>query len=61
MRWVGHAARKGGKRNAYRILVWKLKRKRLLERPRRRCVDNIEMKVREIVWGGMDWIDFGLS
>jgi hypothetical protein len=41
------------KRNAYRILV----RKRPLGGPRRRWVDNIKMDLREIGWGGMDWID----
>jgi hypothetical protein len=30
---------------------------RLLGRPRHRWVDNIKMDVREIGWGGMDWID----
>jgi hypothetical protein len=43
----------GEKRNAYRILVGK----RPLGRPRRRWVDNIKMYLREIGWGGMDWID----
>jgi hypothetical protein len=28
-----------------------------LGRPRRRWVDNIKMNLREIGWGGMDWID----
>jgi hypothetical protein len=31
--------------------------KRPLARPRRRWVDNIKMDLREIRWGGMDWID----
>jgi hypothetical protein len=26
-------------------------------RPRRRWVDNIKMDLREVGWGGMDWID----
>jgi hypothetical protein len=26
-------------------------------RPRRRCVDNIKMDLREIGWGSMDWIN----
>jgi hypothetical protein len=47
----------GGKRNAYRILVGKPEGKRQLRRPRHRCVDNIKMDLREIGWGGMDWID----
>jgi hypothetical protein len=45
------------KRNAYRILMGKLERKRLLGRPRYRWEDNIRMDLREIGWCGMDWID----
>jgi hypothetical protein len=33
----------GAKRNAYMILVGKPEGKRPLERPRRRCVDNIKI------------------
>jgi hypothetical protein len=33
MRWVGHAARMGEKRNAYRLLVGKPEGKRPLGRP----------------------------
>jgi hypothetical protein len=47
----------GEKRDAYRILVGKPEGKRPLERPRRRWEDNIRMDLREIGWGGMDWID----
>jgi hypothetical protein len=36
MRWVGHVARMGEKRNAYRLLVGKPEGKRPLGRPRRR-------------------------
>jgi hypothetical protein len=43
MRWVGHIARIGEKRNAYRLLVGKPEGKRPLGRPRRRWVDNIRM------------------
>jgi hypothetical protein len=59
MRWAGHVARMGMKRNVYRILVGKLEGKRLLERPRcvRRWVDNIKMDLRKLRWVGMDWID----
>jgi hypothetical protein len=45
------------KGNAYRILVRKPEGKRLLRRPRRRWLDNIEMYLRGIGLGGMDWID----
>jgi hypothetical protein len=47
----------GEKRNAYRILVGKPGGKRPLGRPRRRWENNIRMDLREIGWGGMDWID----
>jgi hypothetical protein len=57
MRWAGHVARMGLKRNAYRILVRKPKGKRPLGRPRRRWVDNIKMDLRETGWDGVDWID----
>jgi hypothetical protein len=57
MRWAGHEARIGEKRNAYRIFVGQLEGKRPLGRPRRRWVDNIKMDLREIGWDGMDWID----
>jgi hypothetical protein len=45
----------GEKRNAYMILVGKPEGKRPLGRPRRRW--DIRMDLREIAWGGMDWID----
>jgi hypothetical protein len=47
----------GEKRNAYRILVGKPDGKRPLGRPRSRWEDNIITDLREIEWGGMDWID----
>jgi hypothetical protein len=37
--------------------VGKPEGKRPLQRARRRWVDNIKMDIREIGWGGMDWID----
>jgi hypothetical protein len=57
MRWAGHVARMGEKRNVYRILVGKPEGKRPLGRPRRRWEENIRMDLREIEWGGMDWIE----
>jgi hypothetical protein len=59
MRWLGHLARMGEKRTAYRILVGKPEGKRPLGRLRRRWDDNIKMNLREIGWGGMDLIDLG--
>jgi hypothetical protein len=54
MRWAGHVARIGEKRNAYGILVGKPEGKRSLGRPRRSWVGNIKMDLREIGWDGMD-------
>jgi hypothetical protein len=56
IRWAGHVARMGAKRNAYRILVGNPEGKRPLRRPRRRWVDNIKIDLGEIGWGGGDWI-----
>jgi hypothetical protein len=57
MRWAGHVARMGDKRNAYGILVGNPEGNRLLGRPRRRWVDSIKMELRGIGWDGIDWID----
>jgi hypothetical protein len=46
-----------GKRNTYRCLVGKPERKKPLGRPGRSWEDNIKMDLREIGWGGMDWIN----
>jgi hypothetical protein len=56
MRWAGHVARRGGKRNEYRLLVGKPEGKMPLARPRCRWVDNIKMDLLEMGWGGVDWI-----
>jgi hypothetical protein len=37
--------------------VGKPEGKRPLGRQRRRWVDDIKMDIREIGWGGMDWIE----
>jgi hypothetical protein len=57
MRWAGHVARIGEKRNAYGLLVGKPEGKRPLARRRRRWVDNIKMELVEVGWGDVDWID----
>jgi hypothetical protein len=54
MRWAGHVARMGEKRNACRLLVGKPEGKRPLGRPRRRWAGNIKMELLEIGWGGVD-------
>jgi hypothetical protein len=56
MRWAGHVARMGEKRNVYRLLVGKSERKRLLGRPRRRWIDNIEIYLLEIGLSVVVWI-----
>ena len=56
MRWVGHAARIGEERGAYRVLVGKPERKRPPGRPRCRWVDNIRMDLQEVGCGYVDWI-----
>jgi hypothetical protein len=56
MRWAGHVARMGEKRNAYRLLVGKPEGKRPLGRRRCRWVDNIRMYLGEVEWGDVDWI-----
>jgi hypothetical protein len=45
------------KRNAYRIFVGKPEGKRPPGRLRRMWEDNIKMDLREIGWGGIDWIN----
>jgi hypothetical protein len=47
----------GERRGAYRALVGKPEGRRPLGRPRRRWEDNIKMDLREIGWGGKDWIN----
>jgi hypothetical protein len=56
MRWAGHVARMGEKRNAYRLLVRKSEGRRPLGRPRRRWLDNIRMDLVEMGWGDVDWM-----
>jgi hypothetical protein len=46
----------GEGRNVYRVLVGKPEGKRPLERPRRRWEVGIKMDLREIGWGGVEWI-----
>jgi hypothetical protein len=56
MRWAGHVARMGEKRNVYRLLVRKREGKRPLEGPRCRWIDNIKMDLLEIGLSVVDWI-----
>jgi hypothetical protein len=56
IRWMGHVARMGEKRNVYRLLVGKPEGKRPLGRLRRKWIDNIKMDLLEIVLNVVDWI-----
>jgi hypothetical protein len=56
MRWAGHLAHMGEKRNAYRLLVGNPEGKRPLRRPRRRWVDNIKMDLGEVGRRDVGWI-----
>jgi hypothetical protein len=48
MRWAGHLAGMGEKRNAYRLLVGMPEGKIPLGRPRRRWVDNIRIDLGQV-------------
>ena len=52
MRWAGHVARMGERRDVYRVLVGKPEGRR----PRHRCEDNIKMDLQEVECVDMDWI-----
>jgi hypothetical protein len=56
MRWAGHVARMGEKRDVYRLLVGMPEGKRPLGRPRRRWIDNIKMDLLETGVSVVDWI-----
>jgi hypothetical protein len=53
MRWVEH----GMKRNAYRILVGKPRRRKHLGRSRRRRKDNVKTDI--VVLAGLIWLTIG--
>jgi hypothetical protein len=59
MRWMGHVARMGEMRSAFKILVGKREGKRPRVRPGRRWEDNnIRM---ETVWESVDLMPLGTS
>ena len=55
MRWAGHVARMGERRDVCRGLVGKPQGKRPLGRPTCRWVDNIDMYLPEVAGGGTAW------
>jgi hypothetical protein len=48
LRWIGHVARMGERRAAYRVLVGKHEERTPFGRPRRRWEDNIKMDLQEV-------------
>jgi hypothetical protein len=56
MRWAGHVARLGEKRNVYRLLAGKPDGKRPLGKQRHSWIDNIKMDLLEIGLSVVDWI-----
>jgi hypothetical protein len=46
----------GEGRNVYWVFMGKPEGKTPLERPRRRWEDGMKMDLREIGWGGVEWI-----
>jgi hypothetical protein len=57
MRLVGHVACVGENRTAYRVMVGKPEGKRRRGRHKYTWEDNIEVDLKEIELGGLDWID----
>ena len=61
--WEGHVASMEGGRSAFKILTGKPIGKIPLERPRRRCEDNIRMDLEEICNNagiGFIWLRIGI-
>ena len=57
IKWVGHLARTGNRRGAYRFSVGRPEVRRPLRRPRGRWEDNVKMDFQDVGWGCMDWSD----
>ena len=57
MRWTGHVARMGARRGVHRVLVGKHEGKRPFARPRRMWGYKINIDLREVGCGGVDWIE----
>jgi hypothetical protein len=61
IRRVGHVARMGENRKAYRLLVGEPEGRRPLGRARRRWVHNIRMDLVGVGWGDVDWTGLQLE
>jgi len=53
----GACSEYGGEERRVEGLVWKREGNRPLGRPRRRLEDTINMDLKEVGCGGMDWIE----
>jgi hypothetical protein len=56
MRWAGHVALMGERRNAYRLSVGKPEGRKPLGTPIRRWLNNIRMDLVEVGWSDLGWI-----
>ena len=62
MRWVGHVARVGERRGAYRVLVGNPEVNTPFRRPRHRWEDNLRWIFRKWdvgIWTGSSWLRIG--
>jgi len=57
MRWEELVARRGERRDVYRVLVGNPEVRRPLGRPKRRLEDNIKIDLQEVECGVIDWIE----
>jgi hypothetical protein len=55
MRWAGHVAHMGEKRQVYKNLIRKSEGKTPLGRLNHRWEDRIRTDLRKIGWGGVEW------
>jgi hypothetical protein len=56
IRWAGHVASMGERRNAYKVSVENHEGRSTRGKPRYRWEDNIETVYKDIGWEGMDWV-----
>jgi len=56
MKWEGHVAGMGERRNAYNIFIAKHEWKSPFSKPRHRWKDNIRMYLKELEWEVVDWV-----
>jgi DNA topoisomerase IB len=57
MRWTGNVERKGRRGTFIYAISMKTGMKETTRKKRRTWLNNIELNLREIGWGGIDWID----